>query len=74
MSLDFYAKMCPAIDQIVAGVTAARYRDFPAAGPTVLCLFHHDCFIEVRHGGADNNFRIIYAVSHCVTIIVVLLL
>ncbi|RLN22345.1 hypothetical protein C2845_PM07G17320 [Panicum miliaceum] len=31
LSLDFYAKTCPAVDQIVANVTAARYRDFPAA-------------------------------------------
>jgi peroxidase len=49
LSLDFYAKTCPAVDQIVAGVTTARYRDFPAAGPAVLRLFHHDCFVEVRH-------------------------
>ena len=49
LALDFYAKTCPAVDQIVANVTAARYRDFPAAGPAVLRLFHHDCFVEVRN-------------------------
>lgn len=48
LSLDFYAKTCPAVDQIVANVTAARFRDHPAAGPAVLRLFHHDCFVEVR--------------------------
>ena len=48
LSLDFYARTCPAVEQIVANVTAARFRDHPAAGPAVLRLFHHDCFVEVR--------------------------
>ncbi|CAO2198177.1 unnamed protein product [Urochloa humidicola] len=54
LSLDFYAKTCPAVDQIIANVTAARYRDFPAAGPAVLRLFHHDCFVE----GCDASILI----------------
>ncbi|WVZ69343.1 hypothetical protein U9M48_018143 [Paspalum notatum var. saurae] len=54
LSLDFYAKTCPAVDQIVANVTAVRYRDFPAAGPGVLRLFHHDCFVE----GCDASILI----------------
>jgi peroxidase len=49
LALDFFAKTCPAVDQIVAKVTAARFRDYPAAGPGVLHLFHHDCFVEVRN-------------------------
>jgi hypothetical protein len=49
LAMDFYAKTCPAVDQIVASVTAARFRDYPAAGPGVLRLFHHDCFVEVRN-------------------------
>ena len=48
LSLDFYAKTCPAVDQIVGNVTAPRFRDNPAAGPAVLRLFYHDCFVEVR--------------------------
>ncbi|XP_062208528.1 peroxidase 19-like [Phragmites australis] len=54
LSPDFYAKTCPAVDQIVANVTAARYRDYPAAGPAVLRLFHHDCFVE----GCDASILI----------------
>uniref|UniRef100_A0A0A8YF09 Peroxidase n=1 Tax=Arundo donax TaxID=35708 RepID=A0A0A8YF09_ARUDO len=54
LSADFYAKKCPAVDQIVANVTAARFRDFPAAGPAVLRLFHHDCFVE----GCDASILI----------------
>lgn len=48
LSLDFYGKTCPAVDHIVANVTAERFRDHPATGPAVLRLFHHDCFVEVR--------------------------
>jgi peroxidase len=48
LSLDFYARTCPAVEQIVGNVTAARFRDHPASGPAVLRLFHHDCFVEVR--------------------------
>ncbi|KAK3165020.1 hypothetical protein QOZ80_1AG0027900 [Eleusine coracana subsp. coracana] len=54
LSLDFYAKSCPAVDQIVANVTAARFRDFPASGPGVLRLLHHDCFVE----GCDASILI----------------
>ncbi|KAL6845385.1 hypothetical protein ACP4OV_024880 [Aristida adscensionis] len=54
LSLDFYARTCPAVDQIVANVTAARYRDYPAAGPAVLRLFYHDCFVE----GCDASILI----------------
>ncbi|KAL5221192.1 hypothetical protein ABZP36_025905 [Zizania latifolia] len=48
LSLDFYAKTCPGVDQIVGNVTVPRFRDDPAAGPAVLRLFYHDCFVEVR--------------------------
>lgn len=54
LSLDFYAKTCPAVDQIVGNVTAARFRDHPASGPAVLRLFHHDCFVE----GCDASILI----------------
>jgi hypothetical protein len=66
LALDFYAKTCPAVDQIVGNVTAARYRDFPAAGPAVLRLFHHDCFVEVR------NRPINCFVNHCIVFVGVL--
>jgi peroxidase len=59
LALDFYAKTCPAVDQIVANVTAARYRDFPAAGPAVLRLFHHDCFVEVRNNRSMRSYSTI---------------
>ncbi|KAE8785513.1 peroxidase 19 [Hordeum vulgare] len=54
LSLDFYGKTCPAVDHIVANVTAERFRDHPAAGPAVLRLFHHDCFVE----GCDASILI----------------
>ncbi|XP_052166421.1 peroxidase 19-like [Oryza glaberrima] len=54
LSLDFYAKTCPAVDQIVGNVTAPRFRDNPGAGPAVLRLFYHDCFVE----GCDASILI----------------
>uniref|UniRef100_A0ACD5W1V7 Uncharacterized protein n=1 Tax=Avena sativa TaxID=4498 RepID=A0ACD5W1V7_AVESA len=54
LSLDFYAKTCPAVEQIVGNVTAERFRDHPASGPAVLRLFHHDCFVE----GCDASILI----------------
>lgn len=54
LSLDFYARSCPAVEQIVGNVTAARFRDHPAAGPAVLRLFYHDCFVE----GCDASILI----------------
>ncbi|KAG8055930.1 hypothetical protein GUJ93_ZPchr0001g31057 [Zizania palustris] len=54
LSLYFYAKTCPGVDQIVGNVTAPRFRDDPAAGPAVLRLFYHDCFVE----GCDASILI----------------
>ncbi|CAM0882040.1 unnamed protein product [Alopecurus aequalis] len=54
LSVDFYAKTCPAVEQIIANVTAERFRDHPATGPAVLRLFHHDCFVE----GCDASILI----------------
>jgi peroxidase len=63
LSLDFYAKTCPAVEQIVGNVTAARFRDHPASGPAVLRLFHHDCFVEVRK--QSHNALPKHAHWHC---------
>uniref|UniRef100_J3L2P3 Peroxidase n=2 Tax=Oryza brachyantha TaxID=4533 RepID=J3L2P3_ORYBR len=52
--MDFYAKTCAAVDQIVGNVTAPLFRDNPAAGPAVLRLFYHDCFVE----GCDASILI----------------
>ncbi|KAK1666304.1 hypothetical protein QYE76_054463 [Lolium multiflorum] len=54
LSLDFYARSCPAVEHIVGNVTAARFRDHPASGPAVLRLFYHDCFVE----GCDASILI----------------
>ncbi|XP_072956161.1 peroxidase 19 [Typha angustifolia] len=54
LSLDFYSKVCPQVDQIVYSVTAARYRDSPASGPATIRLFYHDCFVE----GCDASILI----------------
>ncbi|KAJ1688445.1 hypothetical protein LUZ63_019835 [Rhynchospora breviuscula] len=54
LSLDFYSKTCPQVDQIISSVTAARYRDSPTSGPATIRLFFHDCFVE----GCDASILI----------------
>jgi peroxidase len=54
LSLDFYSKTCPQVDQIISSVTATRYRDSPAAGAATIRLFFHDCFVE----GCDASILI----------------
>ncbi|KAJ3670758.1 hypothetical protein LUZ60_008184 [Juncus effusus] len=54
LSLDFYSKTCPQVDQIVSSVTANQYRDSPASGPATIRLFFHDCFVE----GCDASILI----------------
>ncbi|URD74617.1 Peroxidase [Musa troglodytarum] len=54
LSLDFYANTCPHVDQLVASVTARRFRDSPASGAATIRLFFHDCFVE----GCDASILI----------------
>uniref|UniRef100_A0A1D1YLW9 Peroxidase n=1 Tax=Anthurium amnicola TaxID=1678845 RepID=A0A1D1YLW9_9ARAE len=46
LSLDFYAKTCPQLDQLVSSVTSQKHRDSPIAGPATIRLFFHDCFVS----------------------------
>ncbi|KAJ0985965.1 hypothetical protein J5N97_004321 [Dioscorea zingiberensis] len=56
LSLDFYSKSCPQLDQLVSSVTSRRFRDFPVSGPATIRLFFHDCFVEVpsNNGGGGG--------------------
>ncbi|KAG8077494.1 hypothetical protein GUJ93_ZPchr0007g6004 [Zizania palustris] len=60
LSLDFYAKTCPGVDQIVDNVTVPWFRNDAAADPAVLCLFYHDCFVE----GCDASILIALTASN----------
>ncbi|PSR98614.1 Peroxidase [Actinidia chinensis var. chinensis] len=54
LSVDYYAKSCPQLDQLVASVTGMRFREAPVSGPATIRLFFHDCFVE----GCDGSILI----------------
>ncbi|CAA6661077.1 unnamed protein product [Spirodela intermedia] len=47
LSLDFYAKTCPQLDQFVASVTRQQFQTSPVSSPATIRLFFHDCFVGV---------------------------
>ncbi|XP_077229089.1 peroxidase superfamily protein [Tasmannia lanceolata] len=46
LSIDFYSKSCPQLEQFVSSVTAQQFRQSPVSGPATIRLFFHDCFVE----------------------------
>ncbi|KAK6149975.1 hypothetical protein DH2020_017500 [Rehmannia glutinosa] len=54
LSVDFYAKSCPQIDQLIASVTSQQFKEAPISGPATIRLFFHDCFVE----GCDGSVLI----------------
>ncbi|KAG1346814.1 Peroxidase 19 [Cocos nucifera] len=46
LSLDFYSKTCPQLDQLVSSVTSRRFQQIPVSAPATIRLFFHDCFVE----------------------------
>ncbi|KAG8385483.1 hypothetical protein BUALT_Bualt03G0050000 [Buddleja alternifolia] len=46
LSVNFYAKSCPHVDQLVASVTSQQFKEAPISGPATIRLFFHDCFVE----------------------------
>ncbi|KAH7858817.1 hypothetical protein Vadar_028382 [Vaccinium darrowii] len=54
LSVNYYAKSCPQLDQLVGSVTAQQFREAPVSGPATIRLFFHDCFVE----GCDGSILI----------------
>ncbi|KAK4491641.1 hypothetical protein RD792_002403 [Penstemon davidsonii] len=54
LSVDFYAKSCPQVDQLVASITSQQFKEAPISGPATIRLFFHDCFVE----GCDGSVLI----------------
>ncbi|KAK6124228.1 hypothetical protein DH2020_042064 [Rehmannia glutinosa] len=54
LSVDFYAKSCPQLDQLIASVTSQQFKEAPISGPATIRLFFHDCFVE----GCDGSVLI----------------
>ncbi|XP_073136020.1 peroxidase 19 [Henckelia pumila] len=54
LSVDYYSKTCPQVDQLVASVTSQQFKEVPVSGPATIRLFFHDCFVE----GCDGSVLI----------------
>uniref|UniRef100_A0A7N0ZY25 peroxidase n=1 Tax=Kalanchoe fedtschenkoi TaxID=63787 RepID=A0A7N0ZY25_KALFE len=54
LSVSFYAKTCPDLNQLVSSVTSQQFRVSPATGPRTIRLFFHDCFVD----GCDGSILI----------------
>ncbi|KAJ8626090.1 hypothetical protein MRB53_019397 [Persea americana] len=46
LSVDFYSKTCPQLEQLVASVTSQQFHDAPVSAPSTIRLFFHDCFVQ----------------------------
>lgn len=48
LSVDYYAKTCPQLEQLVGSVTSQQFKEAPVSGPATIRLFFHDCFVQVN--------------------------
>lgn len=51
LSVDYYARTCPQLDQLVGSVTSKQFQESPVSAPATIRLFFHDCFVE----GCDGS-------------------
>ncbi|KAK2642052.1 hypothetical protein Ddye_023815 [Dipteronia dyeriana] len=54
LSVNYYAKTCPQLEQLVGSVTSQLFKEAPVSGPATIRLFFHDCFVE----GCDGSILI----------------
>ncbi|XP_047311370.1 peroxidase 19 [Impatiens glandulifera] len=54
LSVGYYAKSCPQLDQLVGSVTSQQFKEAPVSAPATIRLFFHDCFVE----GCDGSILI----------------
>ncbi|OAY26271.1 peroxidase 19 [Manihot esculenta] len=54
LSINYYAKNCPQLEQLVGSVTSQQFKETPVSGPATIRLFFHDCFVE----GCDASILI----------------
>lgn len=47
LSVTYYDKSCPQVEQLVASVTSEQFRESPVSAPATIRLFFHDCFVDV---------------------------
>ncbi|KAL4333435.1 hypothetical protein GQ457_07G029420 [Hibiscus cannabinus] len=46
ISVDYYAKSCPQVEQLVGSITSQQFKEAPVSAPATIRLFFHDCFVE----------------------------
>ncbi|ERN13998.1 peroxidase 19 [Amborella trichopoda] len=46
LSVDFYSKSCPQLEQLVLSVTTQQFKQAPSSAPATIRLFFHDCFVQ----------------------------
>ncbi|KAE9594952.1 hypothetical protein Lal_00041125 [Lupinus albus] len=54
LSVDYYAKSCPQVEQFVGSITLQQFKESPVSGPATIRLLFHDCFV----GGCDASIMI----------------
>ncbi|XP_015576905.2 peroxidase 19 [Ricinus communis] len=54
LSVNYYARTCPQLEQLVGSVTSQQFKETPVSGPATIRLFFHDCFVE----GCDASILI----------------
>ncbi|MBA0658823.1 hypothetical protein Goklo_011001 [Gossypium klotzschianum] len=47
LSVNYYAKSCPQVEQLVGSITSQQFKEIPVSAPATIRLFFHDCFVEV---------------------------
>ncbi|GMI91576.1 hypothetical protein like AT2G34060 [Hibiscus trionum] len=54
ISVNYYAKSCPQVEQLVGSITSQQFKEAPVSAPATIRLFFHDCFVE----GCDASILI----------------
>lgn len=55
LSVNYYARSCPQLEQLVGSITSQQFKASPVSGPATIRLFFHDCFVEVITTPRNNN-------------------
>lgn len=54
LSVNYYAKSCPQVEQLIGSITSQQFKESPVSGPATIRLFFHDCFVEVITTPSNN--------------------
>ncbi|KAK9047736.1 hypothetical protein V6N11_053572 [Hibiscus sabdariffa] len=54
ISVNYYAKSCPQVEQLIGSITSQQFKEAPVSAPATIRLFFHDCFVE----GCDASILI----------------